>query len=67
MGLQFSQVSNEMANTIVLSLDIDEYEVEYGDIVKNYSDWINEMVRVYVKNKYNLNLSKSRFPNCFES
>jgi hypothetical protein len=57
MDLQFSQVSNEMANTIVLSLDIDEYEAEYGDIVKNYSDWINEMVRVYVKNKYNLNLS----------
>ena len=57
MDLQFSQVSNEMANTIVLSLDIDECEAEYGDIVKNYSDWINEMVRVYVKNKYNLNLS----------
>ena len=56
MDLQFSQVSNEMANTIVQSLDIDEYEAEYGDIVKNYSDWINEMVRVYVKNKYNLNL-----------
>ena len=57
MDLQFSQVSNEMANTIVQSLDIDEYEAEYADIVKNYSDWINEMVRVYVKNKYNLNLS----------
>ena len=57
MDLQFSQVSNEMANTIVQSLDIDEYEAEYGAIVKNYSDWINEMVRVYVKNKYNLNLS----------
>ena len=57
MDLQFSQVSNEMANTIVQSLDIDEDEAEYGDIVKNYSDWINEMVRVYVKNKYNLNLS----------
>lgn len=57
MDLQFSQVSNEMANTIVQSLDIDEYEAEYGDIVKNYSAWINEMVRVYVKNKYNLNLS----------
>ena len=57
MDLQFSQVSNEMANTIVQSLDIDEYEAEYVDIVKNYSDWINEMVRVYVKNKYNLNLS----------
>ena len=57
MDLQCSQVSNEMANTIVQSLDIDEYEAEYGDIVKNYSDWINEMVRVYVKNKYNLNLS----------
>ena len=57
MDLQFSQVSNEMANTIVQSLDIDEYEAEYGNIVKNYSDWINEMVRVYVKNRYNLNLS----------
>ena len=57
MDLQFSQVSNEIANTIVQSLDIGEYEAEYGDSVKNYSDWINEMVRVYVKNKYNLNLS----------
>ena len=57
MDLQFSQVSNEMANTIVLSLDIDEYEAEYGEIVKNYSDWINEMVKVYMKDKYNLNLS----------
>ena len=56
MDLQFSQVSNEMANTIVQSLDIDEYEAEYGDSVKNYSDWINEMVRVYVKDKHNLNL-----------
>ena len=57
MDLQFSQVSNEMANTIVQSLDIDEYEAEYGDIVKNYSDWINEMVKVYMKDRYNLNLS----------
>ena len=57
MALEFSQVSIEMANTIAQSLDLDEYEAEYGDIVKNYSDWINEMVRVYVKNKYNLNLS----------
>jgi hypothetical protein len=57
MDLQFSQVSNEMANTIVQSLDIDEYEAGYGEIVKNYSEWINEMVRVYVQNKYNLHLS----------
>ena len=56
MALEFSQVSNEMANTIVHSLDLDEYEAEYGEIVKNYSDWINEMVRVYVKDKHNLNL-----------
>ena len=57
MDLQFSQVSNEMATTIVQSLDLDDYEAEYGEIVKNYSDWINEMVRVYVKDKYNLNLT----------
>ena len=57
MDLQFSEVSNEMATTIVQSLDLDDYEAEYGEIVKNYADWINEMVRVYVKDKYNLNLS----------
>ena len=57
MDLQFSQVSNERANTIAQSLDLNEYEAEYGEIVKNYSDWINEMVKVYVKDKYNLNLS----------
>ena len=57
MDLQFSQVSNEMASTIVESLDLDNYEAEYGEIVKHYSDWINEMVRVYVKGKYNINLS----------
>ena len=57
MDLDFSQVSNEMANTIVQSLDLDDYEAEYGEIVKNYADWINEMVRVYVKDKYNLNLT----------
>ena len=57
MDLYFSQVSNETANTIVQSLGLDDYEAEYAEIVKNYSDWINEMVRVYVKNKYNLNLS----------
>ena len=57
MALEFSQVSNEMANTIAQTLDLDEYEAEYGEIVKNYSDWINEMVRAYVKDKYNLNLS----------
>ena len=56
MALEFSQVSNEMANTIVQSLDLDDYEAEYGEIVKNYADWINEMVRLYVKDKYNLNL-----------
>ena len=56
MDLLFSQVSNEMANTIVQSLDLDEYEAEYEEIVKNYADWINEMVQVYVKDKYNLNL-----------
>ena len=57
MDLQFSQVSNEMADTIVQSLDLDEYEAEYGEIVKNYADWINEMVQVYMKDKYNLNLT----------
>ena len=57
MDLHFSQVSNEMANTIIQSLDLDDYEAEYGKIVKNYADWINEMVRVYVKDKYNLNLT----------
>jgi len=57
MDLHFSKVSNEMATTIVQSLDLDEYEAEYGEIVKNYADWINEMVRVYVKDKYNLNLT----------
>ena len=57
MALEFSQVSNEMANTIVQSLDLDEYEAEYGEIVKNYSDWINEMVKVYMKDRNNLNLS----------
>ena len=56
MVLEFSQVSNEMANTIAQSLDLDDYEAEYGEIVKNYADWINEMVRLYVKDKYNLNL-----------
>ena len=57
MNLQFAQLSNEMATTIVQSIDLDNYEAEYGEIVKNYADWINEMVRVYVKDKYNLNLS----------
>ena len=57
MELQFSQVSNEMANTIAQAIDLDEYEAEYGEIVKNYSDWINEMVQVYMKDKYNLNLT----------
>ena len=56
MALKFSQISNEMAITIAQSLDLDDYEAEYGEIVKNYADWINEMVRVYVKDKYNLNL-----------
>ena len=56
MALEFSQVSNEMAITIVQSLDLDDYEAEYGEIVKNYADWINEMVRLCVKDKYNLNL-----------
>ena len=56
MALEFSLVSNEMAITIVQSLDLDDYEAEYGESVKNYADWINEMVRVYVKDKYNLNL-----------
>ena len=56
MDLHFSKVSNEMAITIAQSLDLDDYESEYGEIVKNYADWINEMVRVYVKDKYNLNL-----------
>ena len=57
MDLHFSQVSNEMANTIVQSLDLDEYEAEYGEIVKNYADWINEMVQAYMKDQYNLELS----------
>ena len=56
MALEFSQVSNEMAITIAQSFDLDDYEAEYGEIVKNYADWINEMVRLYVKDKYNLNL-----------
>ena len=35
MDLQFSEVSNEMATTIVQSLDLDDYEAEYGEIVRN--------------------------------
>ena len=57
MALEFSQVSNEMAITIAQSLDLDDYEAEYGEIVKNYADWINEMVKVYMKDRYNLNLT----------
>ena len=57
MEIQFSELSNEMATTIVQSLDLEGYEAEYVEILKNYSDWINEMVRVYLKDKYNLNLS----------
>jgi len=57
MDSQFSQVANEMASTIVQSLDLDDYETEYEEIVKNYADWINEMVKVYVKDKYNHHLS----------
>ena len=57
MALEFSQLSNEMAITIAQSLDLDDYEAEYGEIVKNYADWINEMVKVYMKDRYNLNLS----------
>lgn len=56
MALEFSQVVNEMTITIVQSLDLDDYEAEYGEIVKIYSDWINEMVRLYMKDRYDLNL-----------
>ena len=46
MDFHFSQVSNETVNTIIQSIDLDEYESEYGEIIKVYADWVNEMLQV---------------------
>ena len=49
------EFTNEIATTIVGSLDIDEYEAEYEQIVKIYADWVNELLQVCVKDQSTLN------------
>ena len=49
------QFTKEIATTIVVSLDIEEYEAEYDEIVKIYADWVNEMLQVCVKDQSTLN------------
>jgi len=51
------EFTNEIATTIVGSLDIDEYEAEYEKIVKIYANWVNEMLQVCVTDQSTLNRS----------
>ena len=54
--MTFHETTNEIATTIVVPLDIDEYEAEYEKIVKVYADWVNEMLKVCVKDRAKQNL-----------
>jgi len=51
------EFTNEIATTIVESLEIDEYEAEYEKNVKIYAEWDNEMLQVCVTDQSTLNRS----------
>ena len=55
--MTFHEFTNDIATTIVVSLDIDEYESEYDKIVKVYADWVYEMPNVCAKDRAKQNLS----------
>ena len=52
MDIEFSQLKDEMARTIVQSSNIEEYEADYEETVKNYAEWISEMVGSYAREKH---------------
>ena len=50
-SMTFPKLTNEIATTNAVSLNIDEYETEYDEIIKVYADWLNEIVQVCVKDR----------------
>lgn len=44
--MTFPKLTHEIATTNAVSLNIDEYETEYDEIIKVYADWLNEIVQV---------------------
>jgi len=44
--MSFLELSNEIAATIVQTLNIDENDVHYTDTVEMYEEWVSELMAI---------------------
>ena len=44
--MSFLELSNEIAATIVQTLNIDENDAHYTDTVEMYSEWVSELMTI---------------------
>jgi hypothetical protein len=44
--MSFLELSNEIAATIVQTLNIDEYDTHYSDTVDIYAEWVSELMAI---------------------
>ena len=44
--MSFLDLSNEIASTIVQTLNIDENDVHYTDTVEMYEEWVSELMAI---------------------
>ena len=44
--MSFLELSNEIASTIVQTLNIDENDTHYSDTVDMYAEWVSELMTI---------------------
>ena len=44
--MSFLELSNEIAATIVQTLNIDENDAHYSDTVEMYEEWVSELMAI---------------------
>ena len=52
--MSFLDLSNEIAATIVQTLNIDENDAHYTDTVDMYSEWVSELITIASKADKNM-------------
>ena len=52
--MSFLDLSNEIAATIVQTLNIDEHDAHYTDTVDMYSEWVSELITIASKADINM-------------
>ena len=52
--MSFRELSNEIAATIVQTLNINEDDAHYTDTVDMYSEWVSELITIASKADINM-------------